>query len=47
MGRKVVVEDISKDELKKVVKGYECQGAKVTKTKQDNGLWTVTAEFPN
>lgn len=42
-----VVRDVPESKLNFIVAALEIDGAKVTKTKQDNGLWTVIGDFPD
>ena len=39
--------DVPDDEVDQLVEDFESVGAEVTKTKQDDGNWTVTATFPD
>jgi hypothetical protein len=47
MPRVETLTDIPDSDVYRVVKDFESEGAKVTKTKQANGMWTVVATFPN
>lgn len=39
--------DVPDDQVDMIVRGYEMEGATVTKEKQGNGHWTVIATFPD
>jgi len=39
--------DVPDSDVDRVVAGFEREGATVTKEKQPNGRWTVTAKFPD
>ncbi len=41
------LKDVTDDELDELVSDFESEGATVQKTKQSNGLWTVTATYPD
>ncbi len=46
MAHQETLSDIPDDEVEEVMEDFKDSGAtKVTKTKQSNGLWTVTATF--
>jgi hypothetical protein len=46
MAHQETLSDIPDDEVEEVMEDFKDSGAtKVTKTKQANGLWTVTATF--
>ena len=47
MATQRVLTDIPENELDKVVEDFESDGCTVSKKKQDNGLWTVTAICPD
>ena len=46
MATKRVLTDIPGDEVNQVIEDFESEGCTVSKQKQDNGLWTVTANCP-
>lgn len=39
--------DIPGGDVDEVVRDFESEGATVEKTEQPNGMWTVTATFPD
>jgi hypothetical protein len=47
MSRKEVLPDVLEHEVDEIVDDFESEGATVEKTKQANGLWTLTATFPS
>jgi uncharacterized protein with GYD domain len=40
------IKDVPDDKVDEVVQDFESEGAKVEKTEQSNGKWTVVATFP-
>lgn len=46
MPRQEILTDVPDSDLARVVKDFESEGATVTKEKQPDGNWTVTATFP-
>jgi hypothetical protein len=46
MPRVETLSDVPDSEVDQVVKDFESEGAKVTKTQQPDGKWTVVATFP-
>lgn len=47
MPKTEILTDLPDSELAQVVEDFESEGATVSKTKQPDGLWTVTATFPD
>jgi hypothetical protein len=47
MPHQEILSDIPESDLDRVVKDFESEGATVTKKKQPDGNWTVTATFPD
>ena len=44
--RAYVLQDVPDEDANSVVSDFEAEGAiAITKTKQDNGLWTIEANF--
>jgi hypothetical protein len=42
-----VLTDVPAKKVKQVVNDFKASGATVTKTKQDDGRFTITAKFPD
>lgn len=47
MPRQEILTDVPESDIDRVVKDFESEGATVTKVKQPDGNWTVTATFPD
>lgn len=47
MKNQSVLTDVPDDQVDSVVADFESEGAKVQRTRQKNGKWTVTAYFPD